>query len=220
MKLSILALATTLAASRVLCGDAPCTYTSEGENRYFILKPGYRAMFQGEEDGKPVTLVVTVTYETKTVAGVATRVVEERETHGGKLAEVSRNYFAICKETNDAMYFGEHVDIYRGKKVVGHGGSWLAGERGALPGVIMPGTNAVGARYAQEAAPKVAMDQAETIALDATVTTPSGTFKDCLVVKETNPLEHGAVELKRYAPGVGLVQDARLQLIQYGMQGP
>jgi Concanavalin A-like lectin/glucanases superfamily len=52
-------------------------------------------------------LTITVLNETKMVDGVETRVVEERETKGGKLKEVSRNYFAISKRTNDVFYFGE-----------------------------------------------------------------------------------------------------------------
>lgn len=41
--------------------------------------------------------------ETRTIAGIETRVVEERETVDGALAEVSRNFFAIEKGTNSVM---------------------------------------------------------------------------------------------------------------------
>jgi len=39
------------------------------------------------------------------------------------------------------------------------------------------------------------------------VTTPAGTFHDCVEVTETSPLEPGHESLKRYCPGIGLVQD-------------
>ncbi len=65
-----------------------------------------------EEDGKELQLIMTVLNETKIVDGVETRVVEERETEGGNLVEVSRNFFAICSPTNNAIYFGEEVDMH------------------------------------------------------------------------------------------------------------
>ena len=45
-------------------------------------------------------LTTTVLNETKAVDGIDTRIVEERavNTKTGHVFEVSRNYFAICKE--------------------------------------------------------------------------------------------------------------------------
>jgi len=37
--------------------------------------------------------------------------VEEREEVDGELKEISRNFFAICREHGDVFYFGEEVDI-------------------------------------------------------------------------------------------------------------
>ena len=54
--------------------------------------------------------------------------VEERETEDGELVEVSRNFFAICEETNSVFYFGEEVDDDEDGEIVGHEGAWLAGE--------------------------------------------------------------------------------------------
>jgi hypothetical protein len=143
-----------------------------GRNPYFILEPGYQLHFEGREDGKPVTLTISVLDETKEVGKVTTRVVEERETTGGRVVEISRNYFAICKRTNNVYYFGEDVDIYRDGRVVGHEGSWLAGEGGARFGLAMPGSPLLGARYHQEFAPKRAMDRAEVVSLSETIETP------------------------------------------------
>ena len=90
------------------------TWSSRGRNPYFILEPGYVL----ELEGGTVRLVITVLDETRRLAGVETRVVEERETDGGRLVEVSRNYFALSTRTNSVFYFGEDVDIYEGGKVV------------------------------------------------------------------------------------------------------
>ena len=108
---------------------------STGRNPYFILEPGhYLVLRVGDEE-----LTITVLPETKMVDGVQTRVVEERETKAGKLSEISRNYFAISKRTNDVFYFGEDVDIYEGGKVVSHEGAWLSGVNGAKIRPLCPG---------------------------------------------------------------------------------
>jgi hypothetical protein len=186
--------------------------SATGRNPYFILEPGYQLVFGGGKE----RLVITVLDETKTVDGVETRVVEERETKDGKLVEVSRNYFAISQRTNDVFYFGEDVDIYKNEKVAGHSGAWLAGVKGARFGLMMPGEIRLKARYYQEIAPGVAMDRAEIVSLSETVKTPAGEFKNCLKVEETTPLEPGVKEYKYYAAGVGLVQDGSLKLVKYG----
>src|SRR5262245_37603095 len=70
-------------------------WADHGINPWFILEPGYVLVLEGEEDGEPVRLTITVLDESRLVNGVDTRVVEEREEKGGKLEEVSRNFFAI-----------------------------------------------------------------------------------------------------------------------------
>ncbi len=185
-----------------------------GRNPYFVLEPGYQLVFNGREGGHAVRLTITVLNETKKVGNVETRVVEERETKDGELAEVSRNYFAICKRTNDVFYFGETTDAYRDGKVVGHEGAWEAGVNRARAGLMMPGTPLLGARFYQEIAPEVAMDRAEIVSLAETLNAPSGNYKGCLKVEETTPLEPGVREYKLYAPGVGLIQDGGLALVE------
>lgn len=94
---------------------------------FFSLEPGFQLIPEGEEDGVDIGLTITVLNKTKTIDGIKTRVVEERETHDGELVEVSRNYFAICNRDNSVVYFGEDVDFYEDGVIVGHEGSWRAG---------------------------------------------------------------------------------------------
>ena len=188
--------------------------SSKGKSEYFVLQPGFVAVFEGKEDGKKTVLTITVTDETKTVDGVETRVVEEKETASGEVAEISRNYFAISKKTGDVFYFGEDSHTYKNGKIANHEGSWLAGVNGARFGMAMPGKPTVGAAYYQEIAPKVAMDRAEVVSTSETAKTPAGEFKNCVKTKETTPLEKGT-EFKLYAPGVGLIQDGDLRLVKY-----
>jgi hypothetical protein len=186
---------------------------SSGRNPFFVLEPGYRLTLQDDDE----RLVITVLTDTKVVDGIETRVVEERESKGDALVEVSRNYFAISKRTNSVFYFGEDVDIYKNGKVTTHEGSWLAGVNGARFGLAMPGQLLLGGRYYQEIAPGVAMDRAQIVSMTGTLKTPAGTFTNVLRIEETTPLERGAREYKLYAPGVGLLQDESLRLVEYGV---
>lgn len=186
--------------------------SSTGRNPFFVLEPGYRLVLeQGAE-----RLTITVLAETRRVNGVETRIVEERETKNGALVEVSRNFFAISKRTNSVFYFGEDVNIYTNGKVTSHEGAWLAGVAGAKPGLMMPGLPLLGGRYYQEIAPGVAMDRAQILSARGTLETPAGRFVNVLETEETTPLEPGQREIKRYAPGIGLIQDASLKLVSYG----
>jgi hypothetical protein len=184
---------------------------SRGDNPYFILQPGYALVLAGGDE----RLVITVLDETRVVDGVETRLVEERETKGGRLIEVSRNFFAISRRTNSVFYFGEEVDIYKDGRIAGHEGAWESGKDGARFGLMMPGQVLSKARYYQEVAPGVAMDRAEIVSLDESLKTPAGEFKGCLKIAETTPLEPGK-EYKVYAPGIGLVKDGSLVLVEYG----
>ena len=189
-------------------GIERCTFASQDSgagaaNPLFPLVVGSQIVL--EEKG--VRVVITTLDETESITftsrdgdtiPVTARVVEEREFEDGELVEVSRNFFARCVETSDVFYFGEEVDPPEG--------SWRAGVDGAQPGIVMPGTFLLGARYFQEQAPGIAMDRAEHIQMDLEIHTDAGDFEDCVLVEETSPLEHGT-STKKYCPGVGLVFD-------------
>lgn len=196
-----------------------CTFVPFSDNPWFPLWPGYSVVLTGEEedDGETIELevILSVLTDTEMVDGVLTRVVEERESEDGDLVEVSRNFFAECRETGAVWYFGEDVDDYEDGEIVGHGGAWRAGLDGATPGIQMPGTPLVGARFYQEVAPGVAEDRAEILARGVTVETPFATFDDALLVLDTDALDPGSPgDEKAYAPGVGLVVDEVLELVE------
>ena len=196
-----------------------CKFKSQGMNPYFVLEPGYRLELKGTEDGEASRLVAAVLHQTEDVAvpgvgTVATRVLQERHTLGGTLVEISRNFFAICKQTNDVYYFGEETDMYNEDGSVTHEGSWRAGVDGAMPGIAMPGTFLLGSRYFQEVAPGVAMDRAEHPGQGLQMDTAAGSFDHCVQVRETTPLEPGAEDFKMYCAGVGLVSDGFSELVK------
>lgn len=200
---------------------ADCTFLPRGDdNPYFILDPGHQLLLEGAEGKEEVRLQITVLDDTQdiTLPGlgvIRTRVVEEREWIDGELAEVSRNFFALCAETRDVFYFGEDVDNYEGGVIANHDGAWRAGVNGALPGLIMPGTFLLGSRYFQEIAPGEALDRGENLGMDLTIEGPAGEFEGCVSVFETSALEPSSTSFKVYAPGIGLIVDDSLALVSW-----
>ena len=71
-------------------------------------------------------------------------------------------------------------------------------------------------KYYQEIAPGVAMDRAEVVSLDDELQTPTGNFPNSLKTMEGTALNLIEREFKTYAPGIGLIQDQRLLLTNYG----
>ena len=185
----------------------------QGTNPYFNLTPGYQLSYIHKKDAE----VVTVLNETRVIDGVTTRAVEDRESHNGNLAELTRDYYAIDSVTNDVYYFGEDVDEYRNGTVVSHEGSWMSGLKNAKFGLMMPAKPAVGQRFYQEQAPGVGMDRAEIKATNSSLVTPAGKFTNVVYVVENSPLEAGSSK-KWYAAGVGPVKDDDMILVKYGMK--
>lgn len=182
----------------------------ETNNSYFNLNIGYRITLEGIDEGEDILVNITVQNETVMFAGIETRVVTEEEYEGGDLIEISYNYFAVCNETDDVVYFGELSVDYEDGEIVGYGGTWNANITGQLPGIMIPGSFHLGDRYYQEYAPGVALDRAENVAKGVRFETPIGVFYDCVVTEETNALEPFATEYKIYTPGPGIVGDERL----------
>lgn len=231
--LAVLAVAGMIAFSGCENGDGvdesppsgldPGDFQARVDNRFFPLNPGDSRVYGGEETdpdtGETVQLRVesTVLSQTDFVAGIEVTVVEVRDYEDGELVESTLDYYAQGKDGR-VYYIGERVDEYEGGEVTGHGGQWLAGEGGSLPGIFMPAEPNVGDEFEQERAPGVAEDRSRVVATDQTVTTPAGTFTGCIKTEDFDPLG-GVTEFKYYCPDVGLVreefEEGRLDLISY-----
>ena len=197
-----------------------CRFKANGSNRFFSLKPGYQLILEGEDEGEEIRLEITVLDETEVIdlraqglGKVKTRVVEEREFVDGEEEEVSRNFFARCKQTDAIYYFGEDV--------IPPAGSWRAGQNGALPGLIMPGTFLLGSKYFQEQAPNdEAEDRGENTDMGLDVSVDAGDFTGCVEVVDTNPTEEVCDveegDVKVYCPGIGLTVDEEVELTEFG----
>lgn len=197
-----------------VCDPRAGSFTTEIDNPFFPLPVGHRVVLEGEEGGLEVVVRITVLDETETVAGVETRVVEEHESEGGRVAEISRNFFAQT-DTGTVCYFGEEVDDYDAEgNVVSHGGEWRAGEDGNRAGIFMPARLRVGQAFQQEVAPGVAEDQSKVVALGETTEVPAGTFTDTATLLDRDVLD-GGEDTKVYARGVGLIVDGPARMTTY-----
>jgi hypothetical protein len=181
------------------------------DNRWLPLRPGTRWVLEGSErgDGKtvPHRVVFLVTGLTKTVAGVRTVVVWDRDYDSGRLVEGELAFFAQ-DEAGNVWSYGEYPEEWEGKKVTGAPATWIPGIAGAAPGIMMqaeprPGTPS----YLQGSAPAIKFaDRARVRSAGARTCVPAGCYGNVLVMEEWTPEEPGARQLKYYAPGVGNVR--------------
>jgi hypothetical protein len=210
-----------------LCAPDGNMFTPEVDNPYFPLPDRQQWVYGGKEQGQNIGLQVTVLPETETLrfrrgVRVITRVVEEVEWEdtiangeidpGENLIEASLNYFAQTQD-GTVCYFGEAVDIYEDGVIVSHDGAWRADARGNAPGIFMPVDPQPGMTFQQEVAPGVAEDQATIVHTGGKATLPDGMVVETITVRDFNPLD-GSSGTKVYASGVGLIQDAKLDLIR------
>jgi hypothetical protein len=194
-----------------VCDPATGTFSLEIDNPFLPYPEGAVWVLASEDE----RVQISVLPDTEVVAGVTTRVVEEREWEDGELVEVSRN-FVVQAADGSVCYFGEDVDDYEDGKISGHGGAWRAGVNGARPGILMAGRPEIGISHAQEASPGAAEDASVVVGMGETVTVPAGTFTDTLSTLDVNPLANELDE-KRYARGVGLIRDEAMLLLEYDL---
>ena len=179
-------------------------------NPFFPLASLRSTVLEGEaadpDTGDPIQTRVelTVLPETTTVAGVEVTVAEVKEYEDGELVERTLDYYAQ-DEDGTVYYLGEQVDVYEEGTLIGHEGTWLAGEGANQPGVYMPAHPEVGQVFEQERAPGVAEDRSTVLAVEQSIVTPAGEFSGCLQVEDFAPIEGGTGE-KYYCPGVGIAR--------------
>ena len=183
------------------------------DNPYFPLIPGTTFTYRGEkeEDGDMEVELneIYVTFETRDVFGVSSRVVRDREWINGVLAEDTFDWYAQDADGN-VWYMGEFTTAFEydeGGNLIGtdHEGSWEAGVDGALPGYLMKGAPLVGGSYYQEYNLGEAEDEALVVSLSTPVSLGLGDFPDALQTFESTALDPEAREYKYYASGIGLV---------------
>jgi hypothetical protein len=140
---------------------------------------------------------------TKVVAGVRTRVVEDRLYLNNVLHERTSDYYAQDRCGN-VWYFGEDTaELDSRGRVVSTEGSFHAGVKGAQPGVFMQAQPQLGRKFRQEWYRGHAEDVFWVLNRRASVTVPFGTFRSALRTAETTALEPAVLDNKYYVKGIG-----------------
>ena len=195
-------------AKRVLKG-VTFNHPRDITNPYLPLASLKQDVLEGQEGGKKVRVERTALPDrrrTFKMGGqrIEALAVEDRTFEDGQLVEVATDYFA--QDDDGAVYYlGEDVDEYEAGQVVGHGGAWMLGKDTEVPGVLLPGSPKVGDRFTSEDVSKEIHEDDEVVSSSETVTTPAGTYTNCLKVCEH--LADGTTEYKYYARDVGVVRE-------------
>jgi len=184
---------------------------------YFPLEPGFRYIMEypdhpwGHLRIEVMVLDKTEPCDVPSIGKFECAVVQEELFLDGVYAEQALNWVAIDKTTNNLYYFGElswEVDQL-GRKVFA--GTWRAGDPDgngvAEPGLLMPATFNVGARYVSEGHEAEAYEYTENMETGITVVTPAGTFKNCVRTREYSLKNPALIGDKFWCPGVGIVKD-------------
>jgi len=184
---------------------------------HFPLEPGHKHIHERPDhpDGhyrkETVVLNATEPFDLPGIGKFQTAVVQEEEYMDGVLTQRALNWFAMDKTTNSVYAFGEvSWEINdEGKPVFG--GSWRAGELDgngvAEPGLLMPGTFALGSRYIFDGSESEAFGGSENIEAGVEMTVPAGHFKNCIKVREQNLIDKKDITDKVWCPNVGLIFD-------------
>jgi hypothetical protein len=180
----------------------PVDFTTAVTNPYLPLVPGTTRTYEGGRE----RVVVTVTASTRTVMGVETVVVRDREYRGTSLIEDTEDWFAQDEDGN-VWYFGEDTAECRNGAISGRPGAWEAGVDGAQPGIVMLAAPRVGDYYRQEFYAGRAEDVARVREVGATVDHEGRVYRDVVVTEDFTALEPGQLEHKSYAPDVGLIEE-------------
>jgi hypothetical protein len=184
----------------------PSRFTTKIDNPWWPMRPGSRWVYrETDSEGARQRVVVTVTRRTKMIAnGVRARVVHDVVSEGGKLVEVTDDWYAQDRAGN-IWYLGEDTTEYENGRPVSKEGSFEAGVDGARAGIIMPARPRVGMRYRQEYYRGHAEDRARIMSRRERAEVPFGFFRRTLMTRDENPLEPRILEYKFYARGVGPV---------------
>jgi len=195
-------------------------------NEYYPLVVGTVTTFVNEEEEEEETIVVTVTDETREIAGIETIVVRDTVYEGlpddegnpdGDRIEDTDDYYAVDNDCN-VWYLGEVSQNFEDGYLDNLDGSFISGVEGAQAGIIMLGDPMVGDVYRQEFALGDAEDAGAVLSLATDILDVDGetvTFDNaafdcnglCLKTEDFIANEPDGTEFKYFKAGVGFVAE-------------
>ncbi|MDQ3156646.1 MAG: hypothetical protein M3Q98_07980 [Actinomycetota bacterium] len=184
----------------------PADFTTKIDNPYWPMVPGTQRTFRElDSDGSVVSVVITITSETKRIAnGIEARVVRDTVRRDGKIIEDTFDWYAQDSK-GSVWYLGEDTAEFENGKITSRHGSFEAGVDGALPGIAMPANPKDGLAYRQEYYKGEAEDNGEVLSVKEMVDVKHGHFDKVLLTKDSITIDPDVLEYKFYAPGVGPV---------------
>ncbi len=177
-------------------------------NPYFPLKPGTVFRLRGTDEGEHFREVVRVTHNKKRILGIRATVVKDVVRRAnGTLAEKTHDWYAADARGN-IWYLGEATATYdEHGNIEDREGSWQAGRKGAVAGIIMPANPHPTDAFRQEFWKGHAEDQAWIVQRGFTTKVPYGKVKHSLRSFEWARLEPHVISQKVYGPGLGIVKE-------------
>ncbi|MCA9290959.1 MAG: hypothetical protein KDA25_07510 [Phycisphaerales bacterium] len=177
-------------------------------NPYFPLVPGTSTLFFSATDGAIEIIQVTVTDQTREIAGIECFEVRDTVWANGSVIEDTLDWYAQDEDGN-VWYFGELTFEFEDGVLRGLEGSWEHDVDGAKAGIVMFADPQIGTAYRQEWLLGEAEDCAEIEAIDDSVDVLYGSFDECVRTRDFTPISPGVDELKYYAPGIGFVLEVK-----------
>jgi hypothetical protein len=184
----------------------PSSFTTTIDNPYYPLPPGQLLVYRGVRDGKRQVDRVLVLDRIKVVNGIDAVVVRDVARNGaGGLIEKTFDWFAQDDQGN-VWYLGEDTAEYdENGHVISTEGSWTYGVDGAVAGIVMEASPAPPDAYRQEYYAGHAEDMAWVLETGMTVHVAYGRLHHVLRTMEWARIEPRVVDMKFYAPGIGIV---------------
>ncbi|MFN8444075.1 MAG: hypothetical protein U0175_25055 [Caldilineaceae bacterium] len=177
------------------------------DNSFLPLSHYAQTISLGQEEGKANRIEATLFAANKefdlhgeTVEASVLQVIDSTER---SLVEVTYEYYAQADD-GGVYLLGEEISNYEEGKLVDHEGSWLAGQDGAMPILIMPAKPAVGVFYTAQPSTNSPFQSIEMVSVTQNTTTPLGSTDQGLLVKVS--LTDGSTENNTYVADFGLVE--------------
>jgi hypothetical protein len=180
------------------------------DNPWHPFRPGTQLVFRGNtiEDGEKIDhlVIFTVTDLVKTIDGVRSVVLWDRDYSDGELVESEIAFFAQDDDGN-VWQTGEYPQEYEAGKTIASP-IWIHGQKGARAGLTMKSDPRLGTKdYSLGWGPAVGFnDRARVSRMGEKNCVPVACFTNVLVTEEFNPDEPGAAQLKYYARNIGNIR--------------